>query len=43
MVRFKIKVLTRLEYLCINISAVFNRLGTWCKRKRWHIEEGVIK
>jgi hypothetical protein len=31
--------LTNLEYFCMDISAMLTRIGNWCKRKRWYIED----
>ncbi len=39
MIKFKIKVLTKLEFLCIDISAYFNTLGVTLKGIRWDILE----
>lgn len=37
--KFKIKLLTNMEYFCIDISVMFTRVGNWFKRKRWDIEK----
>lgn len=39
MVRLKIKLLTKLEFLCIDISSFINRIGIWAKGKRWEIQD----
>lgn len=33
------KVLTKLEWLCIDLSAWLNTMAQWLKRKRWEIEK----
>lgn len=41
--KLKIKILYKLEYLCIDLSGFFDQLSRKIKGKRWKIEEGGNK